>query len=447
MGNKLPEKWSKVQLGEICTKPQYGWTSKAKNEGRIKYLRTTDISRGGINWFQVPFCETEPKKVEKYELYKNDILISRAGSVGLSIRIHKIPQRTIFASYLIRLKTITVEPKFVEYFLKSNEYWNKISDDTAGIAIPNVNASKISRIEIPLPSLPEQKRIVAKLDALMERINHSRKRLERIPILLRRFRQAVLNAAVTGELTREWREKNFYKKYNIKENFQSIIKFIDEIPENWIKTALGNIADVTMGQSPPGASYNEKGEGIPLINGPVEFGSINPFSKTKKIKFTTKPTKICDEGDLLICVRGSTTGRLNIAGFRTCIGRGVAAINTKKIEQWYLNIFMSLQYERILNLGTGSTFPNISKDFIETYEVSIPPLEEQKEIVRQVDELFNIADEIESRYKQAKSYFDKLPQAILAKAFRGELVPQDPSDPPASELLQKIRDKKKKITG
>ncbi len=77
-----------------------------------------------------------------------------------------------------------------------------------------------------------------------------------------------------------------------------------------------------MGQSPPGDTYNENNEGVPLINGPVEFGP-DPFSETIIGKFTTAPSKMCKKGDLLICVRGATTGRTNIAGFDACIGRGV----------------------------------------------------------------------------------------------------------------------------
>lgn len=85
-----------------------------------------------------------------------------------------------------------------------------------------------------------------------------------------------------------------------------------DLPEGWVWVKLEDVAEVIMGQSPPGDSYNQEGLGVPLINGPVEF-SKSPFSKTKKSKFTTQPLRMCRKNDLVLCVRGSTTGRINIA--------------------------------------------------------------------------------------------------------------------------------------
>src|SRR3954471_24064442 len=93
----------------------------------------------------------------------------------------------------------------------------------------------------------------------------------------------------------------------------------------WATKRLGELCEIIMGQSPPGETYNTDGEGVPLINGPVEF-TPGPFGETVVNQYTTAPSKICEVGDLLLCVRGSTTGRTNIAGFRACLGRGVAAI-------------------------------------------------------------------------------------------------------------------------
>jgi type I restriction enzyme S subunit len=112
-----------------------------------------------------------------------------------------------------------------------------------------------------------------------------------------------------------------------------------------------------MGQSPDGDSYNTTGVGVPLINGPVEF-SKDSFGKTIRSKFTTQPTKFCKEGDLILCVRGSTTGRMNIAGFDACVGRGVAAIRAKHYQPW-INHFISSKRDEIHDKGTGATFPNV----------------------------------------------------------------------------------------
>lgn len=251
----------------------------------------------------------------------------------------------------------------------------------------------------------------------------------------------------------------------------------------WISCRLVDVAQVLMGNSPPGSSYNQRGEGMPLINGPVEF-SYGHFGKTLRTKFTTSPTKCCEENDLLLCVRGSTTGRTNISGFRACIGRGVAAIRAK-IYQDYINLFIHFKRQHIYELGTGSTFPSISQKDIESLVIPFPPVAEQKRIVAKVDELMRICDELEEqnqRRRETRSHFNnvtlapfrntvfvsvekfeqaslrladnfdvlydssdtvgKLRSTILQLAVRGKLVPQDLCDEDASALLERNRSSK-----
>ncbi len=147
--------------------------------------------------------------------------------------------------------------------------------------------------------------------------------------------------------------------------------------------SLNDVCEIIMGQSPPGDTYNTKGEGVPLINGPVEFGP-EPLSKTIINQYTTAPTKMCREGDLILCVRGSTTGRMNIAGYAGCLGRGVAAIRSEGSQQW-VNIIVNSLRDRIYDLGVGSTFPNITARDLATIQIPLPPLDVQKEIVAEIE--------------------------------------------------------------
>ena len=182
----LSSGWIITNLSEIITKPQYGWTTSAKKEGPgIKLLRTTDISSGTINWKTVPYCKKAPDNIEKYLLKKGDIVVSRAGSVGTNIDISDCP-KAIFASYLIRFRV--VEPfltRYISLFLKSSAYWSQIADETSGITIPNVNATKLKRIVLPIAPLNEQKRIVSKVESLFLESKTIREALDRIIILIR----------------------------------------------------------------------------------------------------------------------------------------------------------------------------------------------------------------------------------------------------------------------
>jgi type I restriction enzyme S subunit len=188
----------------------------------------------------------------------------------------------------------------------------------------------------------------------------------------------------------------------------------------WRATRLGEVCEVIMGQSPDGDSYNVTGEGVPLINGPVEF-SQGPFGKTTRSKFTTEPTKLCRENDLILCVRGSTTGRMNIASFDACIGRGVAAIRANEYQPW-INYFIRSKRDDIHRLGTGATFPNVSGAMLGYIKLPLPPLPEQQRIVGILDKAFDgIATakaNAEKNLQNARALFESHLQAVFTQ--RGE---------------------------
>ena len=259
------------------------------------------------------------------------------------------------------------------------------------------------------------------------------------------------------------------------------------VPGSWHWVRLGTITQVLMGQSPPGETYNKTGEGIPLINGPVEF-TEGPFGKTVVNQYTTAPTNLCEEGDLLLCVRGSTTGRTNIAGFRACIGRGVAAIRPFFADQ-YVRLFIWRLRESIIAMGRGIAFPSVSRQQIEGLPVPLPPLAEQHRIVAKVDELMALCDRLEAAQAErenrrdrlaavslhglnqlaatdepevfrehARFYLNQLPrlttrpdqikqirQTILSLAVRGKLATQNPNDEPVSLLLDRIQTEKARL--
>ena len=257
------------------------------------------------------------------------------------------------------------------------------------------------------------------------------------------------------------------------------------LPTGWEWVPLAGISDVTMGQSPPGDTYNKSCDGVPLINGPVEF-TPEPFGRTVVNQFTTAPTNFCEEGDLLICVRGSTTGRTNVAGFRACIGRGVAAIRSS-FDDEFIRLFLWKAREDIISMGRGIAFPSISKKQLENLAIPLPPLAEQRRIVAKIDELMALCDRVEEARTAREKTRDRLTTASLARlsapdtdavtfrsharfavnslsaltaradqvkhfrqtiltlAVRGKLVEQNPADEPASGLLKRIAAEKSRL--
>ena len=140
-----------------------------------------------------------------------------------------------------------------------------------------------------------------------------------------------------------------------------------------------------MGQSPTGDTCNEVGRGFPLLNGPTEFGGNHP----KPVQFTTDPRKFAEPGDLLFCVRGSTTGRMNWADQRYAIGRGLAAIRAKEGKEYrhFVRAVIDVNLPWLLASATGSTFPNVSRDQIQEIECSVPTLAEQRAIASVLEAL------------------------------------------------------------
>ncbi len=151
----------------------------------------------------------------------------------------------------------------------------------------------------------------------------------------------------------------------------------DALLNGWQTKQLGSIANVIMGQSPEGSTYNKTGQGLPLLNGPTEFGGRHPVVTV----WTDAPTKVSKVGDIIFCVRGSTTGRMNLSDKEYCLGRGVAGIRANRDnDTTFLNYSLISNLDRLLSLCAGSVFPNLSGKDFEGFTIPVPPLAEQRAI-------------------------------------------------------------------
>ncbi|MFN8483223.1 MAG: restriction endonuclease subunit S [Anaerolineae bacterium] len=198
--NPLPEGWVWTTLGEISTKPQYGYTTSASDTPHgPRFLRITDITQGVIDWNKVPYCEVPPDDIAKYRVADGDIVVARAGSVGKAYLV-KHPPEAVFASYLMRFRVTAVSEPYIAYYLQSPQYWEQIEASSAGITLLNVNAKKLAAIIVPLPPLAEQERIVAAIEEHLTRLDAGVAALKRAQAKLRRYKAAVLKAACEGRL-------------------------------------------------------------------------------------------------------------------------------------------------------------------------------------------------------------------------------------------------------
>ncbi|MEQ9306768.1 MAG: restriction endonuclease subunit S, partial [Marinoscillum sp.] len=279
-----------------------------------------------------------------------------------------------------------LDKRYLYYFCLSIDF-KKLDK---GTTLPSLVKKDLIKLQIPIPPLPEQKQIVAILDQAFAAIDQAKANIQ----------QNIDNA---------------------RELFQSKLNEVfSQKGDGWEEKKLGEVCKIKMGQSPKGSTYTAEGNGIPLINGPVEFGP-DPFSKTVKSKWTTHPTKMCEEGDLILCVRGSTTGKINIAGFSACIGRGVASLRYNQNQEW-LNFFILGKRQQIYNMGSGATFPNVSGQMLAQMPFVVPPDEVQNQFVLQMKQLQIWLGEVEEKYRAKIENLDELKKSILQRAFSGELT-------------------------
>jgi len=198
---RIPKEWEVVRLGnkEITEELFYGITAKAVDKDtRIKMLRTTDIKNYSVDWKTLPFCEVTERRndLNKYVLRKGDLIVARAGTVGVSVLVDRDFDNVVFGSYLIKVKLKpSVDPKFVHYFFQSPFYWKHLQK-AQGSTLKNINLPLLESLKIPLPPLPEQRKIVQILSTIDGKIELERKRKEK----LERIKRGLMNELLTGKV-------------------------------------------------------------------------------------------------------------------------------------------------------------------------------------------------------------------------------------------------------
>lgn len=165
----IPDSWEWVHWGNLAYSIQYGYNAPAKERGKIKFVRISDIQNNQVIWDTVPFCDIENKDIPTYLLHKGDILFARTGgTVGKSFLVDDVPECAVYAGYLIRTRySSKLNSAFLKFFMNSSLYWKQLRNGTIATAQPNCNGKTLSKMVLPLPPLAEQQRIVKKLESLL----------------------------------------------------------------------------------------------------------------------------------------------------------------------------------------------------------------------------------------------------------------------------------------
>lgn len=434
--SELPKGWVLAQLPDVAFFQEGPGLRKFQyRDSGVAFLNIRTLVNERIDLSLCKFLDPDEvdNKYQHFLLQEGDIVCSTSGTIGKTAVVRGGDLPLILNTSIVRFRSLSdelISNSWVYYFLKSDSFFMQAEKEATGTAQKNIGPSHLRNFCMPLPPRAEQARIAAKLDELLAQVDTLKARIDAIPMLLKRFRQSVLAAAVSGRLTEEWRRVRCKSPED-----QSFVYPVRKLG------VLARFIDY-RGKTP------EKVEsGIPLITAK----NIRPGYISREPQEFIRPEAyegwmtrgLPQVGDVVITTE-APLGNVAVIDIKERFALAQRAI-CLQFHEGFLSSFAAialqspLLQEDLVRRSTGTTVKGIKASVLKEIDLPAPTIDEQTEIVRRVEQLFAFADQLEAKVASAKSRIDHLTQSILAKAFRGELVPQDPNDEPASVLLERIK--------
>lgn len=477
----LPMGWVSSTVGDIgiimSGQTPNDISSFSTENGEIPWFRVGNMNDIGNEIFLIK-SDVNLDKVSAHKLGLHirpaeTIIFPKRGGAIATNKKRILGQPSAYDLNTMGILPIEISKKYFWYWFQSIDL-NQLSN---GSNVPQINHGDIEKLEIPLPPLNEQRRIVEKVEALMARSRRAKEALDAIPKLIEQFRQSVLAAAFRGDLTADWREQNpniepasvllerIHEKrlelattqrerskveaYYSKQENTTIEKFYN-LPFNWEACRIQEIGNITNGSTPSRAVELYWEGNIPWVSS----GEVrnNLITETRECiteqGYSNSSVKLLPKGTVLIAMigEGKTRGQSSILQIEATINQNIAGIllNHNLVASEYLWYWLQYRYaiNRIAGSGTGPQALNCQR--VGEMQFILSPLEEQHEIVKRVKQIFQNLQIIQATSESVRENTNTLNQSILSKAFRGELVEQDPNDEPASVLLERIQKEREK---
>lgn len=458
---ELPEGWVWAQLSDVgiyingrAFKP-----SEWEEKGLRPIIRIQNLtgSTNIVNYYSGP--------IEEKHLVKNgDLLISWSATLDVFIWDGR---EAVLNQHIFKVIP-KVDKTFLFYSVKA--YLESLKRQVHGTGMQHITKGKFDNTPIPLPPSPEQHRIIAKIEELFAEVKTIRTSLEKVQPTIRRFRQSVLASAFRGELVpqnpddelasvllkriQEKKKKKLGKKYKEPEPIDT--DGLPELPEGWVWTTVDCVIDwVQYGTSD---KASKKVTSLPVLRmnniqeGQISYQDLKYLEPTKEYD-----SLLLEDNDLLF----NRTNSPELVGKTAIFKRDNAPDKNVTFASYLIRIRPNIEglhpilltyfinstngrryIERVRTQQVGQS--NVNSTKLRQMPIPLPPLTEQHRIISKIEELFALADNIEQSIQKGKKRADYLEQSILAKAFRGELIPQDPNDEPASVLLERIKAEREK---
>ena len=423
--SSIPSEWHQTNLCAVAQWGSGGTPSRKNPEyygGDVPWVKTGDLGPKVLSAASEYITELGVKKSSAKYFPKGSVAIAMYGATIGKTSILGFDATTNQACAVGQPINGITNTTFLYYLLR-NEKDAFIAKGKGG-AQPNISQTLIKNHPIALPPLPEQKVIADKLDTLLAQVENTKARLERIPKILKRFRQSVLAAAVSGRLTEEWRTRNECQEFNPEAPSQSEFRGeeLTELPAGWAWLRFDQVAKIASNLVDP----NNYPDAIHIAPNHIESGTgvVSGYQSVKE-DGVTSPKHRFFTGQILYSKIRPYLCKVSVAGFEGLCSADMYPVVAFGSRSYLFRWMLSSQFTNwASNAESRSVLPKINQKDLSKIPVPTPPEEEQTEIVRQLDQLFAHADYIEQQVNNALARVNNLTQSILAKAFRGELTEQ-----------------------
>lgn len=458
--SELPAGWAEARIRDLASKIGSGATpkggSKAYKSSGIPLVRSMNIHFSGYREEGLAFIDEEQaRKLDNVRVRGGDVLLNITGaSIG---RVTVAPNALADArvnQHVAIIRTLDgVEPQFVSRFLASPQSQRTILEENYGVTRQALTKEMIENFAIGVPPLAEQRRIVAKLDRLSARSRAAEGHLARTTKLAARAKQAILAAAFRGDLTADWRDSHRGLRPITPRSVKRGRRFAETvgtfappyaIPETWRWLQAPELGDLDRGKS----RHRPR-------NDPSLFGDEYPFVQTGDVRssgqYLTAYSRAYNEIGLAqsrlwpvgtVCITiAANIAETTILGIPACFPDSVVGFSADRDRAVaeYFEFFVRTMRDELSSFAPATAQKNINLETLYAVRVPTPPLAEQAEIVRRIEATFARLDRLTEEASRAAKLLARLDERLLAKAFRGELVPQDPTEEPAEALLARIR--------
>lgn len=409
----VPNGWEWERWGNISQSIQYGYNAPALEHGAIKMVRISDIQENCVLWDNVPYCQIEENDIDTYLLKVNDILFARTGgTVGKSFLVEEVPEKAIYAGYLIRTRySSLLNPRYMKSFMESQLYWEQLKNGTIATAQPNCNGKTLAKMLLPIPPTKEQDRIVEKLTQLSSFLDNYGLCQDRLNLLNKeikeQFKKSILQEAIQGKLVPQLTEEgtaqdlleqikieklNLVKVGKLKKSALATSVIFRGDDNKYYEQIWGEVTEIELPLDFPSSwSLARLNAVCQLTDGLKTTGKQclldAKYLRGKSSETIVEQGKLVYKGDNIMLVDGENSGEVFIVPQDGYMGSTFKQLwISSSMYEPYVLAFIQFYKETLRNSKKGAAIPHLNKELFYGLIIGIPPLQEQRRIVQKLEQ-------------------------------------------------------------